>query len=359
MKMCWLDIRDAGQAKDAIVEEAIHQRVDAIVADDPADLAPIPPTVKRVLFPRDGSLPEDLDGADLVIGKEKPGYLSDVEFGRFVEITDSESLERACQAANRERWSVLSFRDPTKIPLEIVLAAAAEADGSIITQVADVEEAQIVFGVLEHGSDGVMLAPQAIGEATSLKAAASGTAENLTLEELEVTAIRRAGLGDRVCVDTCSQFRPDEGILVGSYSHGMILCCSETHPLPYMPTRPFRVNAGALHSYTLADQGRTRYLSELDAGGKVLGVDSKGEVRIVTVGRVKIERRPMLAIDAVAQSGTEVNLIVQDDWHVRVLGPGGEVLNVTDLKRGTKVLGYLPIEQRHVGYPIDEFCIEK
>jgi 3-amino-4-hydroxybenzoic acid synthase len=24
-----------------------------------------------------------------------------------------------------------------------------------------------------------------------------------------------------------------------------------------------------------------------------------------------------------------------------------------------KVLGYLPVEQRHVGYPIEEFCIEK
>jgi 3-amino-4-hydroxybenzoic acid synthase len=359
--MCWLDIREAGGAKGAIVEEGLHQRVDAIVADDPDDLADLPPTVKKVLFPRTGSLPDDLGAADLVIVQNgQSDYLdSDVEYGRFVEITDAESLEQACRAARQERWSVLYFRDPTKIPLEIVLAAAADADGSIITQVADVEEAQIVFGVLEHGSDGVMLAPQAVGEATDLKAAASGVSDDLVLAELEVTAIRRVGLGDRVCVDTCSQFRPDEGILVGSYSHGMILCCSETHPLPYMPTRPFRVNAGALHSYTLADQGRTRYLSELDAGGKALAVDSKGQVRIVTVGRVKIERRPMLAIDAVAPSGVKVNLIVQDDWHVRVLGPGGEVLNVTDLRAGTKVLGYLPIEQRHVGYPIDEFCIEK
>jgi 3-amino-4-hydroxybenzoic acid synthase len=53
------------------------------------------------------------------------------------------------------------------------------------------------------------------------------------------------------------------------------------------------------------------------------------------------------------------DLIVQDDWHVRVLGPGGVVINVTELQPGTKVLGYLPVEDRHVGYPIDEFCIEK
>ena len=38
-------------------------------------------------------------------------------------------------------------------------------------------------------------------------------------------------------------------VLVGSFGGGFLLCCSETHPLPYMPTRPFRVNAGAVSSY--------------------------------------------------------------------------------------------------------------
>ncbi|GAA2664370.1 3-dehydroquinate synthase II family protein [Streptomyces aculeolatus] len=367
MKLCWLDIRAADGAKEAIVEEAVHQRVDAIVAADPADLEPLPPTVKKVLFPLGRPLPEKLEPADLVIVDPArhgdPAELAlahaGVEFGRYVEITDAESLEDACRAARHDRWSLLDFRDPTKIPLEIVLAAAAGAEGSIVTRVADVEEAEIVFGVLEHGSDGVMLAPRAPGEATDLKAAAVTQAADLSLVELEVTGIRRVGMGERACVDTCTNFRLDEGILVGSHSTGMILCCSETHPLPYMPTRPFRVNAGALHSYTLSAEGRTNYLSELSSGGKVLAVDSAGKSRVVTVGRVKIETRPLLAIDAIAPSGVTVNLIVQDDWHVRVLGPGGEVLNVTDLTAGTKVLGYLPVEQRHVGYPIDEFCIEK
>ncbi|GIF47589.1 3-dehydroquinate synthase II [Asanoa ferruginea] len=367
MKLCWLDIRNVGGAKEAIVEEALHQRVDAIVAADPADLESLPPTVKKVLFPQNGPLPEKLEPADLVIvepGRHgDPAVLAeqfpDVEFGRFVEIVDAESLEEACHAARHEKWSVLYFRDPTKIPLEIVLAAAAGADGSIITEVADVEEAQIVFGVLEHGSDGVMLAPAAVGAATELKAAAVSMAANLSLVELEVTGIRRVGMGERACVDTCTNFGLDEGILVGSHSTGMILCCSETHPLPYMPTRPFRVNAGALHSYTLSANGRTNYLSELVSGGRVLAVDAKGNSRVVTVGRVKIETRPLLAIDAVSPSGVKVNLIVQDDWHVRVLGPGASVLNVTELVPGAKVLGYLPVEQRHVGYPIAEFCIEK
>ncbi|WP_318217264.1 3-dehydroquinate synthase II [Streptomyces sp. SCL15-6] len=367
MKLCWLDIRSVEGAKEAIVEEAVHQRVDAIVAADPADLEPLPPTVKKVLFPQHQPLPEKLGAADLVIVDParhgEPAELAqqypDVEFGRYVEIKDADSLEDACRAARLDKWSLLYFRDPTKIPLEIVLAAAAGAKGSTITQVADVEEAEIVFGVLEHGSDGVMLAPRVPGEATELKTAAASKAADVPLVELEVTGIRRVGMGERACVDTCTNFRLDEGILVGSHSTGMILCCSETHPLPYMPTRPFRVNAGALHSYTLSASGRTNYLSELVSGGRVLAVDAQGKSRVVTVGRVKIETRPLLAIDAVSSSGVKVNLIVQDDWHVRVLGPGGTVLNVTELAPGTKVLGCLPVEKRHVGYPIDEFCIEK
>jgi 3-amino-4-hydroxybenzoic acid synthase len=166
-------------------------------------------------------------------------------------------------------------------------------------------------------------------------------------------------MGERACVDTCTYFRQDEGILVGSHSKGMVLCVSETHPLPYMPTRPFRVNAGAIMSYTLSAAGRTNYLSELKAGSKVLAVDVAGRARLATVGRVKIETRPLLSVDAVAPNGVGVNLILQDDWHVRVLGPGGAVLNSTELKPGDTVLGYLPVADRHVGYPIDEFCYEQ
>lgn len=367
MKFCWLDIRSVDGAKDAIVEEAVHQRVDGIVASDAAELEALPPTMTRVLLLPDGERPANPGAADVVIidsaQNVAPGALArehpDVEFGRFVEVTDATSLETACDVARADRWSVLSFRDPTKIPLEIVLAATDKTDGGVITEVADVEEANTVLRVLEQGADGVMMAPTAVGDATRLKAASEAKSDDVELVELEVRQTRRVGMGERACVDTCTHFRADEGILVGSYSHGMMLGCSETHPLPYMPTRPFRVNAGALHSYTLSGNGRTNYLNELCSGSDVLAVDSKGQARRVTVGRVKIESRPLLSIDAIAPSGQDVNLIVQEDWHVRVLGPHEAVLNVTELTPGTRILGCLPSEQRHVGYPIDEFCIEQ
>jgi len=366
MKLCWLDLRARGALADVIRAEALHQRIDGIVAADPADLAGLPPTVTRVLMPGDADLPADLGPADVVIVEptrpeqyaeltQRPG----IRYGRRVEVTDAASLDLACRYACADDFTVLDFRDPTKIPLEIVLAAAAGAEGSVITVVADPTDAEVVFGVLEHGSDGVLMTPRAVGDATRLKAAALPRTEDLKLVELTVVAVEHVGMGERACVDTCTYLRKDEGILVGSQARGMLLCASETHPLPYMPTRPFRVNAGAIMSYTLVAGGHTRYLSELRSGSRALAVDVHGHTRAVTVGRTKIETRPLLRIEAVGPDGRAVNAIVQDDWHVRVLGPDGTPLNSTALVPGDVVLGYLPPHDRHVGYPIDELCHEQ
>jgi 3-amino-4-hydroxybenzoic acid synthase len=369
-KLSWLDIRSAGPVRTALIEEALHARVDAIVAADPADLATLPPTVRKVLLPDASRIADIVDAgvaaADLVVlPVDYPDHEAlvvrnpTVQFGVFVEVLDAPSLAVAVDAARTQRWTVLRFADPTKIPLEIVLAAAAHADGTLIVVAEDVDEAAVVLGVLEHGPAGVLMAGRAVGDAGALRRALLPSTGELDLVELEVVTAAHVGLGERACVDTCSFLREDEGILVGSHSKGMVLCVSETHPLPYMPTRPFRVNAGAIHSYTMSEQGRTQYLSELRAGSKVLAVDTKGRTRLVTVGRVKIETRPLLSVSAVAANGQQVNLILQDDWHVRVLGPGGAVLNSTELRPGDMVLGHLPTADRHVGYPIDEFCLEQ
>jgi 3-amino-4-hydroxybenzoic acid synthase len=358
-KLCWLDIRGAGETKRALCEEAVHQRFDAIVADDPADLAPLPPTVTRVLAPAGDRLPDDFGVADLVLIDPRIHAEPEVSFGEWHDVTDPESLERACAAVRRAGITVLTFKDPTNIPMEIVLAAAARSAGTIITTAARIDDAIVHLSVLEHGPDGVMLTAPVPGDATRLAAAVRAPSAKLALDTFTVTGVRHVGTGERACVDTCTYLRPDEGILVGSWAKALMLCVSETHPLPYMPTRPFRVNAGAIMSYTLADAEHTRYLSELTAGDTVLAVGADGSTRRVTVGRVKIETRPLLAIDATAPGGEPVNLIVQDDWHVRVLGPGATVLNTTELKEGDEILGFLPGRERHVGYPIDELCVEQ
>jgi 3-dehydroquinate synthase II len=73
-------------------------------------------------------------------------------------------------------------------------------------------------------------------------------------------------MGDRVCVDTCNLMISGEGMLVGSQSCGLFLVNSEADEVhPYVASRPFRVNAGAVHAYVLVGE-KTKYLCELEAG---------------------------------------------------------------------------------------------
>jgi len=80
--------------------------------------------------------------------------------------------------------------------------------------------------------------------------------------------------------------------------HFLFLVHNESVGSSFTSPRPFRVNAGAVHCYTLSPDGTTKYLSELETGVEVLVVDSKGKARRVTIGRCKIEKRPMLMIKA-------------------------------------------------------------
>jgi 3-amino-4-hydroxybenzoic acid synthase len=348
MKHAWIDVRAVpADQLEAVVDAAIHAKAQAVVSADAGLLAKLPPTVIGVLV-GEGDAPvrvtpidDEAALAELVRG--------DGDRAGWVHVRDDRTLQLACAAAIELPYAIVEFADPTKIPLEIVLAAADKAPGQLITVCADLEEASIVVDVLERGSEGVLLAPRTADDVFALTRLLSGTSPRLELTTLTVDRIEHHGLGDRVCVDTCTHFREDEGILVGSYSTGFVLCCSETHPLPYMPTRPFRVNAGALHSYVLGPGNRTNYLSELGSGSTVLAVDSDGRTRRVV---------PLLTITAHSGDGVVVSLTVQDDWHVRVLGPGAKVRNVTELQNGDELLGYLATDQRHVGIPIGEFCRE-
>jgi 3-amino-4-hydroxybenzoic acid synthase len=279
--------------------------------------------------------------------------------GILVDVTDMDSLEEACAAVRAGMLTVIRFKDPTKIPLEIVIAAGSRRGAKIMTFVSDLAEAKVVMSVLESGPDGVIMAPQSAAEVEALGRLCDRASGHLGLKEFSVTEVTDAGTGDRVCVDTCSNFFLDEGILVGSFGGGFLLCCSETHPLPYMPTRPFRVNAGAVSSYVLSSQDRTNYLSELRQGDTVIGVKVNGDTRPLVVGRAKIETRPLLLIKARSADGDTASVILQNDWHVRVLGPAGVVHNITELKVGSVIMGYTAARSRHVGMAVDEYCLEQ
>ncbi|OCC08794.1 3-dehydroquinate synthase II [Streptomyces sp. PTY087I2] len=369
MKFAWIDMRNVpAEHRESVIDAAVHARVDAIVDSDVATLATLPNTVKRVLAGAQRPAEQTLDDVIVLNEVADSGRLGELQAlhrngqkdtAGLVNVVDDPSLTLACDTAIALAYTVVEFKDPTKIPLEIVIAAADRSPGQLICRADDIEEAQVIVDVLEKGSEGVLLSPRDANDVFALVEMLQVKTPALQLSTLTVESIEHLGLGDRVCIDTCTHFEKDEGMLVGSYAHGFILCVSETHPLPYMPTRPFRINAGALHSYVFGQDNRTNYLSELKAGSSVLAVGADGRTRRIVVGRIKLESRPLLSIKARSTEGVEVNLIVQDDWHVRVLGPGAAVLNVTELKQGDQVLGHVATDKRHVGWPVGEFCVEK
>ena len=43
----------------------------------------------------------------------------------------------------------------------------------------------------------------------------------IKLTSATITRVKPVGMGDRVCIDTCSLMKPGEGMLIGSQSNGL------------------------------------------------------------------------------------------------------------------------------------------
>lgn len=286
--------------------------------------------------------------------------LKDVELGAYSSIYDRESMDKCIDLSGKFKSLIIEFKSATNIPLELVLAFSQKNNCFICKEINCADDGWIATMTMEMGSNAVLLKTNSIDDIIELRRKVDQMdKQELKVEALTVKEIKHIAMGDRVCIDTISILDSDEGMIIGSTSEGGILVSSETHFLPYMDLRPFRVNAGAVHSYILCPDNKNRYLSELKAGEMVLVVNSKGESRAVSIGRVKIEKRPMLLIKAVSDSGVEVNTIVQDDWHIRIISEGGSVKNSVLLKEGDKVMGYTMESGRHLGVKIDETIVER
>jgi 3-dehydroquinate synthase II len=163
--------------------------------------------------------------------------------------------------------------------------------------------------------------------------------------------------GDRVCIDTIANMTNGEGMLVGDYSSGMVLVNSESLENPYVASRPFRVNAGAVHCYIMTTDGRTRYLSDLKAGDEMLVVNYKGETYISVAGRIKLEKRPLLRIEIKGILKT-FSVVLQNAETIRIVTPDGNSKSVVSLMPGDKVVIFEEEGGRHFGYKIEESITE-
>jgi 3-amino-4-hydroxybenzoic acid synthase len=296
------------------------------------------------------------DSQSLLETAKQLGYKTCV----FFSVDNRDLLDQSWQNAGKFDFAIVDFDLPTNIPLELIIARLEGSSTVLLRKVDSVTDMEVAFGVMEKGSDGVLFSTTDQAEIVKLVNYLNNRQDRsrLDLHPLVVNEVRHIGMGIRACVDTTGLMTQDEGMIVGSTSGGGIFVCSETHYLPYMNLRPFRVNAGAIHSYIWMPDNAAEYLSDLTVGSKVLCVNTQGETREMTVGRVKIEVRPLLLIVGEA-AGRELNVIVQDDWHIRIMGADGQPRNASTIRPGDELLSYVCEPGRHVGIKVKETIQER
>jgi len=334
MKQCWLYLKEWN--KD-LVTESIEAGIDAIICDsqyvnDIKDLGIINTISEK--------------GGDLSI----PG---DVEL--FV-ITNKE-VENQVAKALKAKIAVVRTTDWDIIPIENLIPLGEE---NLYTFVRNIDDARLAVGIMEKGVGGVVLEtedPFEIGRVVNIVKEIDQ--EVYDLVEFEIEDVKTIGIGDRVCLDTCSNLAMGEGVLIGNSSSGMFLVHAENIENPYVAPRPFRINAGAVHSYVKVPGDKTRYLGELATGDPVTISDFNGKTYTSYLGRSKIEKRPMLVIYAKDKDGKKHSVVLQNAETIRLTSPKGEPLSVVKLKQGDKVLGSVEKGGRHFGMAVEESIIEQ
>ncbi|MEF8784343.1 MAG: 3-dehydroquinate synthase II [Haloarculaceae archaeon] len=304
------------------------------------------------------SLPTDFSGsADLSALRQD----SSLPKGGYVRIHDEDYEEFAGAVAEEADYTIVIGENWQIIPLENLIARIGE-ETTLVAGVQTAEEAQTAYETLEIGADAVLLdtdSPDEIRDTVEVRDAAER--ETLDLQYAEVTAVERTGSADRVCIDTGNMMDHDEGMLVGSMSRGLFFVHAETAESPYVASRPFRVNAGAVHAYVRTPGGETKYLAEVGSGTELQVVDTDGNTRETIVGRAKIEKRPMFRVEAEVQTeaGTDrIETLLQNAETIKVNTPDGRKA-VTDLEAGDEILVYYEDTARHFGEAVEESIIEK
>jgi 3-dehydroquinate synthase II len=255
-------------------------------------------------------------------------------------------------------YLVISCANWRVIPLENLIARV-KGKSKLIAEVTNAEEAKVAIETLELGTDGVLLKTSDPEELLKTLTIVKPEALKLEMVVAKILTTKPISTGARVCVDTCDLMTQGEGMLVGSQSAGLFLVEAEVNENPYVASRPFRVNAGPCSMYTLGNLQTTRYLQEFKAGDEVIIVNCEGKTRKANVGRIKIEIRPLLLVEAQVE-GKVIKVILQNAETIRVVTPKASK-PVTDLKPGDEVLVHLAAKGgRHFGISVpEETVIEK
>ncbi|WP_316505455.1 3-dehydroquinate synthase II [Nitrosopumilus sp.] len=295
----------------------------------------------------------------VVLDKEKISKSKGKKIGRKFEVLSNEDIEDILSVTKKGLdFVIVEVKDWKIIPLENIIAKLHKINTKIFAMARTPKEVRKMFSILEVGVDGVIFNTSSISEV--MEAMVYLGTRNFEMKPAKIIEIKEVGDGERVCVDTASMLHKGEGMLIGSRSNFLFLVHNESVGSSFTSPRPFRVNAGAVHCYTLSPNGTTNYLSEVETGSEVLILNSNGKARRATVGRSKIERRPMLMIKAAV--GDEIGgIIAQDAETIRFVKPNGQLVSVTHLRKGDTVMVHTkPAMGRHFGMEVsDEYILEK
>ncbi len=359
MKFAWIRPKGTWNDRKEAIVSALESGIEYILDSDNSDTIKDLGNVKIV---------SDKDDSDItLLGINEKVSIVDVkkaqengkEVAVYVEINNKEDELLVSKLGTVADYVILKGKNWKVIPLENIIASLQDRNSKIMVDVPTYEEAKLALETMEHGSDGVLLSSNDGNEIRKLGALIEKTSKELyDLKEATVTKVESVGLGDRVCVDTCSMMEVGEGMLIGSFASGLFMVHSESLESEYVASRPFRVNAGAVHAYVMTPGNKTRYLSELEAGDEVITINTKGEAKTAIIGRSKIERRPLMMIEA-ENEGKKIRTLVQNAETIRLVSDKGEPVSVSDLKVGDKILAYFTDGARHFGMAIEEQIIEK
>jgi len=290
-----------------------------------------------------GILPTVAEDGDFILGR-------DVVEKEIREKKDEEEIF----ALSLSKKVVVRGKDWTIIPLENLLSRT----NNLFVEVNNIKEGETALGILEKGVDGVVIDHPDPSAVRQMIQTFKGRNEKFELFPAKIKRIEPLGMGDRVCIDTCSSMIMGEGMLLGNSSQALFLVHSESVENPFVNTRPFRVNAGPVHAYIRLPNGQTKYLSEVRSGDQVLVVNFEGKSYPAVVGRAKVERRPLALVEA-EENGQILSIILQNAETIRLTEPSGKAVSLVDLKEGSEVLVYREGSGRHFGVQVDETIIER
>ncbi|GAB4827313.1 hypothetical protein Ancab_034199 [Ancistrocladus abbreviatus] len=240
---------------------------------------------------------------------------------------------------------IVNFLDWQVIPAENIVAAFQGTNKTLFGIAKTLAEAKSSLEALEQGLAGVVLKVEDVAAVLQLKDYFDRRNElrsDLPLTKATVTE-------------------------VGSFARGLFLVHSECLDSNYVASRPFRINAGPVHSYVAIPNGKTCYLSELKAGKEVIVVDYIGQQRTAIVGRIKIETRPLILVEAedISCHGSLYTVLLQNAETVAFVAPSedhsshGTAIPVSSLKVGDQIILRKQGGARHTGIEIQEFVLEK